>query len=172
MKGYAIGTELYIFPQEANTFEVGEDVTKIYIQHEQLKAFKAANETIADLMVGYNYNVMTCLPKAWAGHTNDDYEAGSDIEITGYTFTLTGNNIEGKLGVKFDGVDQEMLYEWTDVAPGTMITIYNTVGASDDYETELPEDSDGNWYVEMPEDDLTVTVNYKYGGGESGGGES
>lgn len=80
MKGYVIGTELYIFPQEADTFEVGEDVTKIYIQHEQLNAFKEANETIANLMVGYNYNTMTCLPKAWAGHTNDDYEADDSGE--------------------------------------------------------------------------------------------
>lgn len=74
MKGYLDNTELYIFPQEADTFEVGEDVTKIYIQYEQLDAFKTENETIADLMVGYNYNAMTVNPKVWAGHTDDDYE--------------------------------------------------------------------------------------------------
>ena len=85
-----------------------------------------------------------------------------------YTFTITGNNIEDKLAVNFDDVPQEMLYEWTDVEPGTIIAIYNVVGASGDYESELPQDSNSNWVVEMPDEDLTVTINYIVSSGESG----
>lgn len=87
MKGYQINTELYIFPQEAGVLEIGEDVTKIYIQYEQLNAFKALNTDIANLMVGYNYNIMTVLPKVWENHTNDDYTPGGETNsIAGTDF--------------------------------------------------------------------------------------
>lgn len=73
MKGYKIGTDLYIFPQEAGEIPyVAEDVTKIYIQYEQLEAFKEDNADYADIMVGYNYYTMSVNKKDWACHADDD----------------------------------------------------------------------------------------------------
>lgn len=164
MKQKKIGDILYVFDVTPYEITNDTDATVIKVQQEVVPGFKELNASLATKIVPYNYHMITATRQEWA-----DYVEQDDPEpVTGYTFILTGNEIEDKLGVNFDDVPQEMLYEWTDVAPGTMITIYNVVGASGDYETELPEDSDGKWYVEMPEDDLTVTVNYIAGGGESG----
>ena len=103
MKGYQINTELYIFPQEAGVLEIGEDVTKIYIQYEQLNAFKALNNDIANLMVGYNYNVMTVLPKVWEDHMNDDLEPEPEPEL----YTINNYSQYAKLSNSDDGVYEE-----------------------------------------------------------------
>ena len=158
MKGYLDNTELYIFPQEADTFEVGEDVTKIYIQYEQLDAFKAENETIADLMVGYNYNAMTVKPKVWAGHT-DDYEPGGDEpepEPETYTITIDG-----------DGVEYTTTTPENEAAEGDTVTI--TVDTTDfelgsievvdaNNDTIETEGSEGEYTFIMPASDVTVSV--------------
>lgn len=73
MKGYIYQKTLFVFPQTADEIPyVDPEVTKIAIQPEQLEAFKEANTSYADLMVAYNYNVMTVNEKVWAGHTDDD----------------------------------------------------------------------------------------------------
>ena len=73
MKGYQINNKLYVFPQEAGELPtIDSEVAVIYVQHEDLAAFKTANEAYADKMVGYNYNTMTVKAKEWAGHTDDD----------------------------------------------------------------------------------------------------
>lgn len=164
MQQKKIGNILYVFDVTPYEITNDTDATVIKVQQEVVPGFKELNASLATKIVPYNYHMMTATRQEWA-----DYVEQDDPEpVTGYTFTLTGNDIEGKLGVNFDDVSQEMLYEWVNVAPGTMITIYPVVGASDAYETELPESQIGGWYVEMPEDDLTVTVNYTGGGGESG----
>jgi hypothetical protein len=73
MKGYQIDSVLYVFPQTADTIPfVDSDVTIIYVQQEDLAAWKTKNSDNADMIFPYNYNVMTVQPKAWSGHTNDD----------------------------------------------------------------------------------------------------
>ena len=112
----------------------------------------------------------------YVGITDDTIGLSYTEPVTGYTFTLTGNDIYQHCTVSFDGTAQEMTGEWTDVAPGTMITIVPTEapGYYTINEQDIEWDNENNcWLVEMPEDDLTVTIDYVGdGGGESGGGES
>jgi hypothetical protein len=168
MKQKRINDILYVF--DITPYQITEDTNAnvIKVQQEVVAGFKELNESLANKIVAYNYHVLCTNTPEWAPYVDQDDSLPIE-PVAGHTFTLTGNNIEDKLGVNFDDVPQEMLYEWPDVTQGTMIEIYNTFGASDAYETELPKNSNGNWYVEMPEDDLTVTVNYiGSGGGESG----
>lgn len=73
MKGYIVDGKAYIFPQTAAEIpEVEADV--IYVQQEDYAAWLAANESLADKLVKYNYNVMTVKEKEWAEHTDDDLE--------------------------------------------------------------------------------------------------
>lgn len=73
MKGYQIDNVLYVFPQTADTIPfVDSDVTIIYVQQEDLAAWKTKNSDNADMIFPYNYNVMTVQPKAWSGHTDDN----------------------------------------------------------------------------------------------------
>lgn len=73
MKGYITNGKCYIFPQEAAEIPAVEaDV--FYVQQEDFAAWVEENESIADKLVKYNYNVMTVNAKVWAGHTDDDLE--------------------------------------------------------------------------------------------------
>lgn len=73
MKGYITNGVCYIFPQEAAQIpEVEADL--FYVQQEDYAGWVTANESLADKLVKYNYNVMTVKPKEWSGHTDDDLE--------------------------------------------------------------------------------------------------
>ena len=73
MKGYITNGVCYIFPQEAAQIpEVEADV--FYVQQEDYVAWLAANESLADKLVKYNYNLLAVRPKPFAGHTDDDLE--------------------------------------------------------------------------------------------------
>ena len=73
MKGYITNGVCYIFPQEAAQIpEVEADV--FYVQQEDYAAWLAANESLADKLVKYNYNILAVKPKPFAGHTDDDLE--------------------------------------------------------------------------------------------------
>lgn len=75
MKGYILDKVCYVFPgQDAAQFpELPETVEVIYVQHEEVNAYKAKNED-NDLIKGYNYYALTVNKKEWAGHTDDDLE--------------------------------------------------------------------------------------------------
>ena len=73
MKGYIINGVCYVFPQEVGQIPAVEaDV--IYVQAENINAWKDANADVANKIVKYNYNVMTVNPKEWADHLDDDLE--------------------------------------------------------------------------------------------------
>jgi len=73
MKGYITNGICYIFPQEAAQIpEVEADV--FYVQQEDYAAWVTANESLADKLVKYNYNILAVRPKPFAGHTDDDLE--------------------------------------------------------------------------------------------------
>lgn len=92
MKGYIVNSKCYVFPQEVGQIPTVEaDV--IYVQEENFAAWLAANESVADKLKKYNYNVMTVNPKEWAGHTNDDLEPEPPTP-TYYTITKIGDASE------------------------------------------------------------------------------
>ena len=73
MKGYITNNKCYIFPQEAGQIPEVE-ASVFYVQQEDYVAWIEENESLADKISPYNYNVMTVNPKVWANHENDDLE--------------------------------------------------------------------------------------------------
>ena len=71
MKGYIINNRCYIFPQEVGQIP-SIDAEIIYVQEEDIKAWKEANVGVADKIKKYNYNVITVNPKEWTGHKDDE----------------------------------------------------------------------------------------------------
>ena len=71
MKGYIINNRCYIFPQEVGQIPSVE-AEIIYVQEEDIKAWKEANGDKADKIKKYNYNVITVRPKEWDGHKDDE----------------------------------------------------------------------------------------------------
>ena len=71
MKGYIINNKCYVFPQEVGQLP-SIDAEIIYVQEEDIKAWKEANVDVADKIKKYNYNVMTVNPKEWTGHKDDE----------------------------------------------------------------------------------------------------
>ena len=71
MKGYIINNRCYVFPQEVGQLP-SIDAEVIYVQEEDIKAWKEANVEVADKIKKYNYNVMTVNPKEWSGHKDDE----------------------------------------------------------------------------------------------------
>lgn len=71
MKGYVINNKCYVFPQEVGQIPSVE-AEVIYVQEEDIKAWKEANVEVADMIKKYNYNVMTVNPKEWSGHKDDE----------------------------------------------------------------------------------------------------
>ena len=71
MKGYIINNRCYIFPQEVGQIPSIE-AEIIYVQEEDIKAWKEANAGVADKIKKYNYNVITVNPKEWSGHKDDE----------------------------------------------------------------------------------------------------
>ena len=71
MKGYIINNRCYIFPQEVGQIP-SIDAEIIYVQEEDIKAWKEANVEVADKIKKYNYNVITVRPKEWSGHKDDE----------------------------------------------------------------------------------------------------
>ena len=71
MKGYIINKKCYVFPQEVGQIP-SIDAEIIYVQEEDIKAWKEANVAVADKIKKYNYNVITVNPKEWSGHKDDE----------------------------------------------------------------------------------------------------
>lgn len=86
MKGYIINNRCYIFPQEVGQLP-SIDAEVIYVQEEDIKAWKEANVEVADKIKKYNYNVITVKPKEWSGHKDDEL-------VTSHNITKEGDGIE------------------------------------------------------------------------------
>ena len=89
MKGYIINNKCYIFPQEVGQLPSIE-AEVIYVQEEDIKAWKEANVEVADKIKKYNYNVMTVNPKEWSGHKDDEL---APVQ-TYYTIRKTGDAVD------------------------------------------------------------------------------
>lgn len=89
MKGYVINNKCYIFPQEVGQIPSVE-AEVIYVQEEDIKAWKEANAGVANKIKKYNYNVMTVNPKEWSGHKDDELVP---VQTT-YNITKEGDGIE------------------------------------------------------------------------------
>lgn len=89
MKGYTLNNTMYVFPQTVGAIPyVGESVTSIMVQQEDLAAWKTANSDYASIMKAYNYNMMTVQKKVWADHLDDDIVV-PEPPVTLYTVSLT-----------------------------------------------------------------------------------
>ena len=86
MKGYIINNKCYIFPQEVGQIPSVE-AEVIYVQEEDIKAWKEANAEVAAKIKKYNYNVMTVNPKEWSGHKDDEL-------VTSHNISKEGDGIE------------------------------------------------------------------------------
>lgn len=89
MKGYIINNKCYVFPQEVGQIPSVE-AEVIYVQEEDIKAWKEANVGVADKIKKYNYNVMTVNPKEWSGHKDDEL---TPVQ-TPHNITKEGDGIE------------------------------------------------------------------------------
>ena len=85
MKGYIINKKCYIFPQEVGQIP-SVDAEVIYVQEEDIKAWKEANVEVADKIKKYNYNVITVNPKEWSGHKDDELVTSHNITKESYTY--------------------------------------------------------------------------------------
>ena len=145
MKGYVANKILYIFPQTpAEIPYVDPSVEAIAVQEENINAWKEENTSYADIIVKYNYNIMTVKTKVWTGHTDDD------IEPPYHTITLgshAGDYIE---------VDKETAEtgETVTITPKTGYTTTNVnVATNPLVELTIVE---GTWVFTMPDSDITV----------------
>ena len=89
MKGYVINNKCYIFPQEVGQIPSVE-AEVIYVQEEDIKAWKEANVEVAGKIKKYNYNVITVRPKEWSGHKDDEL---GPVQ-TPHNITKEGDGIE------------------------------------------------------------------------------
>lgn len=103
----------------------------------------------------------------------EDHTETFIYQAPGYTFTITGQYITAACDVYFDDVQQDWNESdngsWSDVPAGTTIGIIPYYDSSD-YTTDLPMQESGeySWVVTMPDEDLTITIDYNSGSGESG----
>lgn len=91
MKGYIINNRCYVFPQEVGQLP-SIDAEVIYVQEEDIKAWKEANGGVADKIKKYNYNVITVNPKEWSGHKDDELTPPQTY------YTISKESEEGSAG--------------------------------------------------------------------------
>ena len=97
MKGYTLNNTMYVFPQTVGAIPyVGESVTSIMVQQEDLAAWKTANSDYASIMKAYNYNMMTVQKKVWADHLDDDIVVP---EPEPETNSITGADFDDNLSI-------------------------------------------------------------------------
>lgn len=126
MKGYKISNILYVFPQDAAEIPyVDPEVTVIYIQHEQVNAFKEYNQSVVDLIQGYNYNSMTINKKVWADHLDDDIvNPEPPTPVDTYSLTLEGDFYNDCSYTYLDGFMPVEDFEHVPAEAGIRISFY------------------------------------------------
>ena len=153
MKGYIINNKCYIFPQEVGQLP-SIDAEVIYVQEEDIKAWKDANVEVADKIKKYNYNVITVNPKEWSGHKDDEL-------VTSHNITKEGEGIE-TISVADQATTGETVTV-TLVDPGTYtFDLTNKAKQRIWINKGLPNveyHQDGDYYsFTMPDYDVTVLV--------------
>lgn len=155
MQQKKINDILYVF--DFTPYEITQDTDAeiIKVQEESYAGFIALNESLADKIVKYNYNMMTVQPLEWAPY----------IESKEYEFTISGWNWEESITVTIDGEPQEVhdsyeLYEGAviEIAPVDGNSIYDYYVAVNDIYV-APVDDKWTFTMESPEG-IAVTVGY------------
>ena len=156
MKGYIINNRCYIFPQEVGQIP-SIDAEIIYVQEEDIKAWKEANVEVAGKIKKYNYNVITVNPKEWTGHKDDEL---GPVQIP-HTISKGGEGIE-----TISVVDQATAGETVTVAlvdPGTYTFDLTNKAKQriwinrDDPDKEYHQEGD-NYTFTMPDYDVSILV--------------
>lgn len=169
MKGYIINNKCYIFHQEVGQIPSVE-AEVIYVQEEDIKAWKDANVELADKIKKYNYNVITVNPKEWSGHKDDELTPPQ----TYYNITKDGEGIES-ISVVGQATSGESI-NITLVDPATYtfdisnkekqiiyveISSQNSESINDVYKEYHQE---GDYYsFTMPDDDIIISLSFYYG---------
>ena len=168
MKGYIINNRCYIFPQEVGQIPSVE-AEVIYVQEEDIKAWKEANAGVADKIKKYNYNVITVNPKEWNGHKDDELTPPQ----TSHNITKESYNYGDANAADFISIDKQsatageiVTVTLTDTATYTFdltnkakqrMWVGNSYGG-DEYH------QDGDYYTfPMPDYDTTVLAGYYNG---------
>ena len=116
MKGYIINNKCYVFPQEVGQLP-SIDAEVIYVQEEDIKAWKEANVELGDKIKKYNYNVMTVNPKEWSGHKDDELTPPQTYNIN-YDVQYNGS---GGFFEPHECIDHDMI---TSASEGDIVTLY------------------------------------------------
>ena len=161
MKGYVINNKCYIFPQEVGQIP-SVDAEVIYVQEEDIKAWKDANVELSAKIKKYNYNVITVNPKVWSGHKDDEL---GPVQ-TPYNITKEGDGIE-----LISVVDQATTGETVTVTltdPGTYtFDITNKekqrIWINADIENEEYHQEVDNYTFTMPDYDVSILVGHYNG---------
>lgn len=157
MKGYLDTNThtLYVFPQTADEIPyVDPSATSIAVQQEDIEAWKTENESVADLMVTYNYNVITMQKKVWSDHIDDD------IEAPVYDVTLNLSPTEqGHFAASPTSAEATTIIT---VTPDNVEFYDSNVTIETSPETALTwSNQNCNWTFAMPENDITLTIRQK-----------
>lgn len=115
MKGWLYESKniLYVFPQTPDVIPNDMGADAIAVQEEDIKAWATVNPDLADVLVKYNYNVMTVKPKVWADHQNDDIPGKHESVVLSVQHDMLGIGY-----IKVNGVEQEL-----DKAQQILITV-------------------------------------------------
>ena len=156
MKGYIINNKCYVFPQEVGQIP-SVDAEVIYVQEEDIKAWKEANVEVADKIKKYNYNVITVKPKEWAGHKDDEL---TPVQ-TSHNITKEGEGIE-----TISVVDQATAGESINITsadPGTYTLDLTNKEKQRiwirPYDPDKEYHQDGDYYsFTMPDNDISILV--------------
>ena len=148
MKGYIVDGKAYIFPQTAAEIpEVEADL--FYVQEENFTEWVAENESIADKLVKYNYNLMSVQPKVWAGHTNDDLAITYDITLSGAQDLIQNLSLNKSVAAEDESIT---------ITPGGSSYTAQWVNVTSTDAQITWDNSNTLWSFTMPATDVTATA--------------
>ena len=148
MKGYIVDGKAYIFPQTAAEIpEVEADV--FYVQEENFTEWVAENESIADKLVKYNYNLMSVQPKVWAGHTDDDLAITYDITLSGAQDLIQNLSLNKSAAAEDESIT---------ITPGGSSYTAQWVDVTSEDAQITWDNSNTLWSFVMPATDVTATA--------------
>lgn len=148
MKGYIVDGKAYIFPQTAAEIpEVEADA--FYVQEENFTEWVAENESIADKLVKYNYNLMSVQPKLWAGHTDDDLAITYDITLSGAQDLIQNLSLNKSAAAEDESIT---------ITPGGSSYTAQWVDVTSTDAQITWDNSNTLWSFTMPATDVTATA--------------
>ncbi len=165
MKGYITNHILYIFEDKAAEIPyVDESVEAIAIQPELLDAFKEANPTYADIMLAYNYQIISVNPKPFAGHTNDDIEVpvvpvSPELAWSSETATVTIGAEDNVFPTLSNPNNVTVTYSSSDTTKATIDSSTGVITLADAGETTISADFVGDDTYTAQTVTYTLTVN-------------